>query len=162
MSLNREQYNSLLAQLAQNIALTEQKLTLLRLQEKVSQLFLQLNDSTTKMTYVPLSTFLNTIVSSTNFFKYEDAGERTFSVCKVGETMICSADECTIHFIGNELSELCKNAQWENNRCEIKIRCCRVTPVWTFPAEVQTAAESEFESESESESGTAGTVVAVN
>ena len=135
MSLNREQYKSLLAQLAQNIATAEQQVALLKLQEKVSQLFLELNDSQSKVTRVPVSAFLNTIASSPSYFRFEDAGEMTLCVSKSNGIMTCYAEDCTTHFVGTELEELCKHAQWTDDRTEVKLRCCRIAPACAFICE---------------------------
>jgi hypothetical protein len=135
MSLSRDQYKSLLAQLAENINIAEQKLNCLKIQEKVSQLFLQLNDSPTKVTCIPVSSFLSAITSSPTFFKFEDAGEVTFTINRDREILTCSAENCTCYFMNSELEQLCKNAQWDEDRCEMKFHCYRISPSWSLTEE---------------------------
>lgn len=133
MSLNRKQYYSLLNQVSHNIIVTEQYLTNLKIQEKVSQLFYDLNDEPKKEVFVPASMFLNTILISSNFFKCEKADEITLSIRKVEDYYFILSKEYVCYFTINEFKSLCKDVEWDSEgSCKVKVACYRVSAAWRF------------------------------
>jgi hypothetical protein len=139
MQLSRAHYNSLLDQLTKQIAAAEDQLNRLRLQEKVSKFFLELHDSDTKETKVPVCTFLTVVLGSPNYFECEPNREK--SKVKVnrrdGKYWLDEFKEFDSYFLAGELEKLCSEAEWEKNSddtewCEIDMEWLIVRPAWTF------------------------------
>lgn len=133
MACTRQEYDSRLNQLKQNIDVVNQQLAILNMQEKVSRFFIELNELPSKEMQLVNSRFMSTLLSSPGFFKCEEAGEISVRVRRANSLYNCELPEgCVARFIEKELEELCKEAQWSEETCELKLKSYRVSPVWSF------------------------------
>lgn len=131
--LSRQQYDASLSQLGQSISSLKQQLTVLQLQNRISRLFAELNESSTKETCIPQGVFADNVSKSNAFFNCEEGSEVEITVHRGGSHYWADVPEgWTCYFIENELEQLCKDAEWKDDWCKIKMKSCKITPSWFF------------------------------
>jgi len=131
MAVSREQYEVSLAQLRQAAIMATQQATVLKLQDQISQLFMHLNDSTTKETCIPHGVFAENVCKSTAYFKCSENGEIEITVHRAGNHHWADSPEnFTCYFVDGELEQLCK--EWTDDCCKIKVKSWKIIPAWFF------------------------------
>lgn len=133
MELSRQQYLASLDQLEKAMEEAKQQLSLMKLQHEVSRLFLELNDSPGKTRDIPHGIFADNVVKCNAYFQCEDGGEMEITVHRTGDHYWeNSPEEAFSHFIEGELEKICKDAEWSEGCCKVKVKTCKVSPAWNF------------------------------
>jgi hypothetical protein len=138
MDLSSQEYIKSLNQLNQTINGLEEQLTILKLQYKVSQLFLDLNNSADKKTYVSSGYFFDILAYSPAFFNVEQHIIENMIIIHFGDNYITyPVKGYTYYFIDGELETLYKNGTWSVDSFKHKRVCVQlmhyiVRPVWIF------------------------------
>jgi len=158
MALPREHFVAALTQLKNNINALDQQLATVEnaryqaiLQESVSTLFLELNDSPTKTITLPISKFVHAINNSPIFFKLSAAGDMTIKVQRAKESGGINWSrgndgywyhtESRCYFLPTELAELTKSATFENDIATVTVPGYHVAPAYFFPGSEPKPAE---------------------
>jgi len=132
--MNREIYQKELEQLKENINKVEKHLEQLRLQETMSQLFMTLNESESKWTWIPGGEMKSVMSSSGGFFKLESDGTAELTVHREGDRhWVDSQNDWTLWFKDGELASLCEKCEWKDSTCTLTVEKWKVSPSWYFP-----------------------------
>jgi hypothetical protein len=76
------------------------------------------------------------VLSSPGFFNCGDGSEMKMKFtckdgqysCEMGENQVC-------YYTQTQMKEFTKDASWENDACEVQMKCMKVSPAWSFAPE---------------------------